>query len=280
MRIAMALWLFLPLTCQAQNVFTGSCEDFKEHLSQVGVVDLNGKNHPGQDGVTVPHYEIVSMTFSNQKDEPSYQKGYHCFSATVTVVQTVENTSSVLTWIPSPKSCDQCSCSGEINNWQQKLEAHEEAHAHLRDEMIRKMNFDLTDYPVHTCTSVKVSGTSKVVRQQYVKEINDLIAKRQAETEKLSKAMDLVDQTHIPLCADCAACTGNQKPICLTECPSGQLLAGGQCYTPCGPYLTNGTYQNCRFSKTGQPVACCTIPISGQPTYVCSPYNTSICEEQ
>jgi len=227
------LILFLPLTCLAQNAYQGSCQDFQQYIKDVGVTDANGKNWQGHDGVTLHKYDFVEIAFTNQKKSDS-PHGYQCLSATATVSLKVTNTISTMSWIPTPSPCDQCSCTSQIDKWQELLKEHEATHARLSDELVAKLNNSLSNFPVEGCTNSKSRVTWENVRHVFVREINAEIEKQRALETARQKKLDKDDAINLPSCLQCAPRTARQQTICAVQCPPAQTLSGGQCYTPCG----------------------------------------------
>jgi hypothetical protein len=273
------LTLFLPLTCLAQNAYLGSCQDFQQYIKDVGVTDANGKNWQGRDGVTLHKYDFVDIAFTNQKESES-PHGYQCFSATATVSLKVTNTTSTMSWIPTPSPSEQCSCKNQIDKWQELLKEHEATHARLSDELIAKLNNSLSNFPVKGCTNSKGRVTGEDVRDIFVRQINAEIEKQRKLEAARQKKLDKDDAINLPSCLQCAPYTTRQQTNCAEHCPPGQTLSGGQCDTPCGPYLSNGSWQNCGFTNTQQSVEYCPMSIGGTQTFVRSPYRTSVCEKQ
>ena len=262
------LTLFLPLTCLAQNAYQGSCQDFQQYIKHVGVTDANGKNWQGHDGVTLHKYDFVDIAFANQKKSDS-PHGYQCFSATATVSLKVTNTTSTMSWIPTPNPYDQCSCASQIDKWQELLKKHEATHARLSDELVAKLNNSLSNFPVKGCTNSKGRVTLEDVRDIFVREIDAEIEKQRELGAARQKKLDKDDAINLPSCLQCAPHTARQQTNCAEQCPPGQTLSGGQCDTPCGPYLPKGNWQNCGFTNTQQSMAYC--PIGGTQTFVRSP---------
>jgi hypothetical protein len=164
-------------------------------------------------------------------------------------------------------------CQQPYQGWQDLLKFHENNHVLSAQEYANKLNALRLSAKVTACTTM-VNATFATVQSQLDSQLKAAVAPTVLKYQLMySNNEDVTDNSpvgQVPF-MDCSK---------RSECPPPQISGSdGMCYTPCGN-LVNGIYPNCGLASNAQPIACCSINVSGGTASVCSPYRTSVCSPQ
>lgn len=253
----------------AQNVFHGTCADFENYIEQHGVVDNMGVAHRHKSGWTNVTFS-AEPTYSSphQVQASGHNAGKVCFAATVRVTYIATPVTRMLSW--QPVGCDQNACNALRDDYQARLANHEAVHAREAAAEASSLTHHSQAFTVTACANFQPHLTWQSVRSEFDRQVlavaRQVVQRAERNYSRSSDAFDNSPPGEVPLsCGTCIPCP---------PCPQGQVMYNGQCLSRCV------SPQDCGFSASQQPVACCAFSTSTGTVNVCSPYHTSICTER
>jgi hypothetical protein len=275
-------------TCQSTNNISIPCEELNAYVAQCGVICPDGNALPGSGGCTIPNISNQITRF----DDISFSKvgKQWCASTTITWVWLADPQTSILSWSPSEPPCCAQSCNNEIANVLGQLQAHENEHVAIINNVIANVNSIWSNRVFQDCAKTKKDAEAQL-------EINITSQKAQTETfvnQQIAEEPDQPPPINCGLCTPAAtqgmiccvppppvggdgicvnpACTNGQvfnPTTCLCECPTGLTPCGTQCCQPNQVCQNGQCIDLCPpggFVCLGPPPYCC-FPPPGYPPY-------------
>jgi hypothetical protein len=264
----------------AQNDVTGTCNELVDHIINTGVVDDEGHPHPGYSGWTNATFGYTFTVDSAHKVKcPAVCGRKACFSATAHIKLTLKSVETrLISW--KPVGCDPCACNAQRDEWKGRVETHEKAHEKDANARVANFNSQPKDFPVTACIDRRTATVEAAMPKLEAaadgkgKEAEEAQANAwERDQAKVHKRIGLRVQD--PDCTKCVVCAAGEQPAC-KECPPGQVLYKGQCFSKCGPYVYPA-WENCGYlADQITPVQCCKI---NTPTemFVCAPRPSNVC---
>jgi hypothetical protein len=238
----------------------GSCSYLKDYIQTHGVVDPDGKSHPGGMGITSikANCKPEKNPFMNPHEVKPDGPKRVCYQATASFTCSFHLTTTILQWEPLPDACDSRNCQAAIDAWQKSLKEHEELHQKVDEAELNFMIQEFQGFDVQGCTAKRKGVTWKAVEPQFDAQVAAKEASFKQELAKKNKKIDAIPQPPPTFCSIC-----QQPPLCKP-------------LTACDGQLPDTSFANCGWSDAGQIVACCDRP--GYPEGVCSPLHNSGCD--
>lgn len=100
-----------------------TCEEFATRLKNHGVIDANGKEHPGFAGWTTPNFTARPHAGKQSyKESDPYHPG--CSELVLDIEVSANPKSNVIQWKPSG-ACNQCGCESDVADWLAAIDQRE-----------------------------------------------------------------------------------------------------------------------------------------------------------